>query len=174
MLVAQGPAPVDVKSAAGIKAIKNPGALVPAAEDFTRRWVSPVDKDVGPSMIDSFDRLKTAVSVDSEYAAVHAAAVAREWDDRIIAAAFATATALRTALAAFVRSRRAFGRGRSPWHRGGASSSRTLVRRTVEFLMLLLRSARILALGNDALKSADRCRTIGQAWLVGVFSLHSA
>jgi hypothetical protein len=65
--------------------------LVPAAEDFTRRWVVPVDKDVGPSMIDNFDKLKTAIDPTSEYSAVHAAAVAREWDDRLISAAFGAA-----------------------------------------------------------------------------------
>lgn len=78
--------PVQAKTPAGRFA-----PLTVVAEDFSRRWVVPVDKDVGPSMIDSFDRLKTAVSVDSEYAAVHAAAVAREWDDRIIASAFGAA-----------------------------------------------------------------------------------
>ena len=66
--------------------------LVAAQEDFTRRWVFPVDKDVGPSMIDTFDKLKTAVEPTSQYAEVHAAAVAREWDDRMIAAAFADAS----------------------------------------------------------------------------------
>jgi len=65
--------------------------LVVAAEDFTRRWVLPVDKDVGPSLIDTFDKLKTAIDPTSEYSAVHAAAVAREWDDRCIAAAFGSA-----------------------------------------------------------------------------------
>jgi hypothetical protein len=64
--------------------------LVVAAEDYTRRWVVPVDKDVGPSMIDTFDKLKTAIDPTSEYSAVHAAAVAREWDDRLIASAFGT------------------------------------------------------------------------------------
>lgn len=78
--------PVQARSPAGRFA-----PLVPVAEDFTRRWVNPVDKDVGPSMIDSFDRLKTAVEPNSQYAEVHAAAVAREWDDRIIAASFAAA-----------------------------------------------------------------------------------
>jgi hypothetical protein len=65
--------------------------LTPVAEDFSRRWVNPVDKNVGPSLIDSYDRLKTAVSPDSQYAEVHAAAVSREWDDRLISAAFGTA-----------------------------------------------------------------------------------
>ncbi len=65
--------------------------LVPVAEDFSRRWVVPVDKDVGPSMIDTFDKLKTAIDPTSEYATVHAAAVAREWDDRVIASAFGAA-----------------------------------------------------------------------------------
>jgi hypothetical protein len=78
--------PVQAKSPQGRFA-----PLVPAVEDFSRRWVNPVDKDVGPSMIDSFDRLKTAIDPGSQYAEVHAAAVAREWDDRCIAAAFGTA-----------------------------------------------------------------------------------
>ncbi len=66
--------------------------LQPQNPDFTRRWVTPVDKDVGPTMIDSFDKLKLAMDPQSQYSTVHAAAVGREYDDRIIAAAFATAT----------------------------------------------------------------------------------
>jgi hypothetical protein len=58
--------------------------------DFTRRWVVPVDKDAN-QLIDTFDKLKTAIEPTSEYVAAAAAAVAREWDDRIIAAAFADA-----------------------------------------------------------------------------------
>jgi hypothetical protein len=58
-------------------------------EDFTRRWVFPIDREVGPSMIDGFDKLKSATDPTSQYSEVHAAAVAREWDDRLIAAAFA-------------------------------------------------------------------------------------
>lgn len=58
--------------------------------DFTRRWVFPVDKEA-TQMIDNFDKLKLLSDPTSQYSDVAAAAVAREWDDRIIAAAFATA-----------------------------------------------------------------------------------
>lgn len=79
--------PVQAKTPQGRYAplqIQNP--------DFTRRWVLPVDKDVGPTMIDTFDKLKLLMDPTSQYSSVHAAAVAREWDDRVIAAAFSTAT----------------------------------------------------------------------------------
>ena len=58
--------------------------------DFSRRWVFPVDKSAN-QLIDSFDKLKTAIEPTSQYSDVAAAAVAREWDDRLIQAAFATA-----------------------------------------------------------------------------------
>lgn len=58
--------------------------------DFTRRWVFPIDKDAN-QLIDTFDKLKTAIEPTSQYSSVAAAAVAREWDDRLIGAAFATA-----------------------------------------------------------------------------------
>jgi len=58
--------------------------------DFTRRWVFPVDRDAN-QLIDTFDKLRTAIEPTSQYSDVAAAAVAREWDDRIIAAAFSTA-----------------------------------------------------------------------------------
>ena len=58
--------------------------------DFTRRWVFPVDKDAN-QLIDTFDKLKTAIEPTSQYSDVAAAAVAREWDDRLIQAAFASA-----------------------------------------------------------------------------------
>jgi len=57
--------------------------------DFTRRWVFPVDRDAN-QLIDSFDKLKTAIDPTSQETDVAAAAVAREWDDRLIAAAFGT------------------------------------------------------------------------------------
>jgi Phage capsid protein len=59
--------------------------------DFSRRWVFPVDRDAN-QLIDTFDKLKTALEPTSQYSDVAAAAVAREWDDRLIAAAFATAS----------------------------------------------------------------------------------
>jgi len=58
--------------------------------DFTRRWVFPVDKDAN-QLIDTFDKLKTAIEPTSQYSDVAAAAVAREWDDRLISAAFGSA-----------------------------------------------------------------------------------
>jgi capsid protein len=58
--------------------------------DFTRRWVFPVDKEA-VQLIDSFDKLKLLTDPTSQYSDVAAAAVAREWDDRLIGAAFATA-----------------------------------------------------------------------------------
>jgi hypothetical protein len=58
--------------------------------DFTRRWVFPVDKEA-TQLIDNFDKLKLLQDPTSKYSDVAAAAVAREWDDRIIQCAFATA-----------------------------------------------------------------------------------
>lgn len=58
--------------------------------DFTRRWVFPVDKEA-TQMIDSFDKLRLLADPTSQYSSVAAAAVAREWDDRIIGSAFASA-----------------------------------------------------------------------------------
>lgn len=58
--------------------------------DYTRRWVFPADKEAS-QLIDRFDKLKLLMDPTSQYSSVAAAAVAREWDDRIIAAAFSTA-----------------------------------------------------------------------------------
>src|SRR6185312_9700179 len=78
---------------AGAIQMKTPqGRFAPIARqdvDFTRRWVLPVDKDA-QQLVDTFDKLKTAIDPTSQEVAA-AAAVARQWDDRIIAAAFATA-----------------------------------------------------------------------------------
>lgn len=63
----------------------------PQNTDFTRRWVLPVDKEAF-QLIDTFDKLRLLQDPTSRYSDVAAAAVAREWDDRIIGAAFATAT----------------------------------------------------------------------------------
>jgi hypothetical protein len=57
--------------------------------DFQRRWVVPVDRDAN-QLIDTYDKLKTVIEPTSQYSEVAAAAVAREWDDRLIQAAFAT------------------------------------------------------------------------------------
>lgn len=63
----------------------------PQNTDFSRRWVTPVDKE-GFQLIDSFDKLRLLMDPTSQYSSVAAAAVAREWDDRIIGAAFGSAT----------------------------------------------------------------------------------
>ena len=63
----------------------------PQNTDFTRRWVLPVDKEAY-QLIDTFDKLRLLQDPTSRYSDVAAAAVSREWDDRIIGAAFATAT----------------------------------------------------------------------------------
>src|SRR3569833_2699942 len=57
---------------------------------FTRRWVTPVDRDCN-QLIDTFDKLKTAIAPTSQEVAGAAAAVAREWDARLISAAFGSA-----------------------------------------------------------------------------------
>jgi len=77
---------VEMKAPAGRYAPNQPQNT-----DFTRRWVTPVDKEAF-QLIDTFDKLKLLSDPTSRYSDVAAAAVAREWDDRIIAAAFATAT----------------------------------------------------------------------------------
>ena len=59
--------------------------------DFTRRWVFPVDRDAN-QLIDTFDKLKTALEPTSQYSDVAAAAVSREWDDRLISAALGTSS----------------------------------------------------------------------------------
>lgn len=63
----------------------------PQNTDFTRRWVTPVDKEAY-QLIDTFDKLKLLQDPTSRYSDVAQAAVAREWDDRLITSAFATAT----------------------------------------------------------------------------------
>ena len=57
--------------------------------DFTRRWVFPQDFELD-QLIDSFDELKTIVDPKSQYAEGAAAALGRDWDDAVIAAAFGT------------------------------------------------------------------------------------
>jgi hypothetical protein len=57
----------------GADAKTPPGRFAPIGpqdEDFTRRWVFPVDKDVQPAMIDNFDKLKTAIDPTSQYSDV--------------------------------------------------------------------------------------------------------
>lgn len=58
--------------------------------DFTRRWVFPQPGEID-QLIDSFDELETIVDPKSAYLENAASAVARAWDDCVIAAAFGTA-----------------------------------------------------------------------------------
>jgi hypothetical protein len=87
------------QQASPIEYIKNIQMQAPAGRysplnrqdvDFVRRWVLPVDKEA-MQLIDTFDKLKLLQDPTSRYVEVAAAAVAREWDDRIIGAAFGTA-----------------------------------------------------------------------------------
>lgn len=66
----------------------SPLEVVP--NDYTRRWVSPIDRDL-TQMVDTFDMLKTDIDVKGELVSSAAAACGRDWDDEIIRAATATA-----------------------------------------------------------------------------------
>jgi len=77
--------PVQAKAPAGRFALLNY-----QQPTFTRRWVEPVDKEI-PLVIDTFDELKTIVDPKSQYSTQSAYAANREYDDRLIAAAFGTA-----------------------------------------------------------------------------------
>jgi hypothetical protein len=75
-----------------IKAKRPAGRFAPKDRtdaDFTRRWVFPIDGEID-QLIDSFDELKTIVDPKSMYVANAAAAVGRDWDDIVIAAATGT------------------------------------------------------------------------------------
>lgn len=79
-------APIKVQTPAGRFA---PLGRIDA--NFERRWVFPKDGDL-PQLIDTFDELRLVSDPKSQYSGNAAAAVAREWDDRLIAAATADAT----------------------------------------------------------------------------------
>lgn len=57
---------------------------------YTRRWVSPQDRDCGTA-VDTFDQLKTIVNPQAGISDAVVAAANRFFDDVIIASAFATA-----------------------------------------------------------------------------------
>lgn len=83
--------PVDYMSAVQMKSPTGRFAPIQRQDlDYTRRWVVPVDKEAF-LLFDTFDKLKMIQDPQSQASSVMAAAVAREWDDRIINAAFATA-----------------------------------------------------------------------------------
>ena len=58
--------------------------------NYSRRWVTPVPGEL-PQRVNSFDKLLTVEDPQSALVRGAAAAVAREWDDRLIASAFTTA-----------------------------------------------------------------------------------
>lgn len=57
--------------------------------DYMRRWVTPVPKELFQE-IDTFQKLLTVEDPQSTLVRLSGAAVSREWDDRIIGAAFGT------------------------------------------------------------------------------------
>jgi hypothetical protein len=59
--------------------------------DFERRWVFPKDRDLD-QLVDTFDELRLISDPKSQYSTNAAAAVAREWDDGLIAGATADAS----------------------------------------------------------------------------------
>lgn len=63
----------------------------PQDNTYTRRWVSPVDKEADV-YIDNFDQLKTPIDPKSQIVTAMVAACSRTIDDTIIQAAFATST----------------------------------------------------------------------------------
>jgi hypothetical protein len=84
-------APVDYLAPISMRTPAGRNALVQVVENnYSRRWVTPVDKET-VQRINTFDKLRTIEDPQNELVRGAAAAVAREWDDRVIAAAFATA-----------------------------------------------------------------------------------
>lgn len=83
--------PVDYMGAVQMKSPTGRFAPIQRQDlDYTRRWVLPTDKEAF-LLFDSYDKLKMLQDPQSQASSVMAAAVAREWDDRVIGAAFATA-----------------------------------------------------------------------------------
>jgi hypothetical protein len=78
-------APVAMQTPAGRNALVNV-----QGNTYQRRWVSPVDKEL-VQRIDTFDKLRTIEDPTSALVRGTSAAIAREWDDRVIAAAFGNA-----------------------------------------------------------------------------------
>ena len=78
-------APVAMQTPAGRNALVNV-----QGNSYQRRWVSPVPKEL-VQRVDSFDKLVTIEDPTSAIVTGTSAAIAREWDDRVIAAAFGTA-----------------------------------------------------------------------------------
>lgn len=82
-----------VQYAGAVQAKPPAGRFAPIGRqdiDFTRRWVTPVDRDIN-QLIDTFDKLRTTIDPQSQEIAAASAAVNREYDDRLIAGAFGSA-----------------------------------------------------------------------------------
>jgi hypothetical protein len=77
-------APVAMQAPAGRNALVNV-----QDNSYQRRFITPVPKEL-VQRIDTFDKLLTTTDPTGMLVRGTAAAVAREWDDRIIAAAFGT------------------------------------------------------------------------------------
>ncbi len=77
-----------------ITATKVTGRYTPIGRTDTpmdQRWVFPVDYEVKPQMVDSFDKLRVKISVEGPFTVNASNALGRSEDDEIIAAFFADA-----------------------------------------------------------------------------------
>jgi len=84
-------APVDYVAPVSMRTPQGRFApLVPTNTSYQRRWVMPVDKDL-PQYVDRFDKLRTLEDPQAALTQSAASAVNREWDDRVISAAFGDA-----------------------------------------------------------------------------------
>ncbi len=84
--------PVDYMAAIQTKAVQ--GRFQPVEftdNDYQRRWVVPASKDLAQPF-DTFDKLKTIEDPQSQAVVNASHAFGRDWDDALIANAFATAT----------------------------------------------------------------------------------
>ena len=79
-------APVAMQAPAGRNAFVNV-----QDNSYERRFITPVPKEL-VQRVDTFDKLLTTTDPTSALVKGTAAAIAREWDDRVIAAAFGTVT----------------------------------------------------------------------------------
>ena len=84
-------APVDYLAPVSMRQPAGRNALVQITDNsYSRRWVTPVDKEL-VQRVSTFDKILTVDQPEAPLVRGAAAAVGREWDDRVIDAAFATA-----------------------------------------------------------------------------------
>lgn len=84
--------PVDYQAAVKSKRVVGRfQPIVGADQDFVRRWVVPASNDLA-QLFDTFDKLKTIEDPQSNAVTNAANAFGRDWDDELIAAAFASAS----------------------------------------------------------------------------------